>query len=1005
MLRQSGNELTNFLESHSGPAALLQVEGGMSYANGEFERLYGDRLEGRRWFEEVVPRAVREELLLGVTSGTRGAIPAFRTGDGSLGKERGGRTGIDIRWRCTIQRDTTGRGTGIVCLGEEWQVEREMEWEVRAEKLRLDQADRLAKLGHWKLNFKTGKLHWSDETYRIFETTREEFEATYEGYLKHVHPEDRALVDQTFRESVEQRKGYEIAHRLLLEGERVKYVRGAGETIYEGDGTPIRSFGIVQDVTPQKTTKESLQIRQRAIDTSSAAIGFATLDGRLSYANESFLKMWGYESFEELAGIDVRFLWKDPEEVGGILERMSRGEQYRGRLKAVRKEGEEFIATVYSEQIRDEEGAALCYIGWILNDTERYEAIQELDREQRLRTTIIETAPVCIKVINREGVIESINRTGLGYLDADSESEVVGRVAKEFLGEEHHGEVAELVGRTFAGETTEVRVRVIGLKGREIVADSFLAPIRNSSDEVTGVLSVSRDITLQHANEREMIEGREKLQAILDHLPMTVFTYNMEGITQQVEGTVLSDLGMSPEEIVGRSIYNLAEGREHILRSIWEALEGRANTVQCIQPGGRTFEIRQTPLFDDGRKQTGVIALMLEITEQARTLRELADTTMRYSSVFDALSEGVVVIEKSGSILDANPRAERILGFDRRELATMTPSSPEWNAIHEDGSPFPVEKHPSMNTLRTGVAERDVVMGIQTTGERVWLSINSQPLIRQGEEKPFATVVSFSDITSRKELAERERQTREELMHALRINTLGEMATGIAHELNQPLTSIAATAFSAQQDLMKLAGSSELTARLQKFHELIIDQSMRAGEIIRQLRRLAKKGEPKQTPCRVTEIVNDVLSTFRTDLQREHVRLNVLAEEDLPAVMTDPVQIQQVLLNLIRNSLEAMRLKLRDEREIRIEARRSEGPGGRIEILVSDTGTGIDPEILPNLFEPYVTTKSEGLGLGLPICKTIIESQGGRLNVAATGPRGTTFQFTLKRASEGEDAS
>jgi C4-dicarboxylate-specific signal transduction histidine kinase len=245
------------------------------------------------------------------------------------------------------------------------------------------------------------------------------------------------------------------------------------------------------------------------------------------------------------------------------------------------------------------------------------------------------------------------------------------------------------------------------------------------------------------------------------------------------------------------------------------------------------------------------------------------------------------------------------------------------------------------------------------------------------------------DITDRKR-AEAESQTqRLQLTHLTRVAILGQMSGALAHELAQPLTAILSNAQAAQRFLA--SNRVDLT-EVREIIEDIVNDDKRAGEVIRRVRALLRRGEIQRQPLDVQRLIRDALSIAHSDLIVRQVDVSCRLEPQLPAVLGDKVQIQQVLLNLLLNAAEAMSDNVARDRRIDISAQ-PESSGVRIS--VTDCGVGIAPDRLENVFEAFNTTKSNGLGLGLAICRSIVTAHNGRMWATNNAQRGSTFHFTL----------
>jgi C4-dicarboxylate-specific signal transduction histidine kinase len=242
----------------------------------------------------------------------------------------------------------------------------------------------------------------------------------------------------------------------------------------------------------------------------------------------------------------------------------------------------------------------------------------------------------------------------------------------------------------------------------------------------------------------------------------------------------------------------------------------------------------------------------------------------------------------------------------------------------------------------------------------------------------------------------RARQHQAELAHAARLNTLGEMAAGLAHELNQPLAAIVNY---ARGCALRLRAGEVDREQLIEVIEEMSEQALRAGEVLRRIREFARSGELHRERLDPNELVREAARLAAVDARRLGVAMHLEPCADAPAVDVDRIQVEQVILNLVRNGFEAMQGAPRRPRELAI--RTSTTALGDIEIAVSDTGAGLPEDVAVRVFDPFFTTKPDGLGLGLAISRTIIEAHGGRL-WASNGSPGATFRFTLPAATARE---
>jgi signal transduction histidine kinase len=260
----------------------------------------------------------------------------------------------------------------------------------------------------------------------------------------------------------------------------------------------------------------------------------------------------------------------------------------------------------------------------------------------------------------------------------------------------------------------------------------------------------------------------------------------------------------------------------------------------------------------------------------------------------------------------------------------------------------------------------------------------------------YPLAVAFTSYTSGRLARERNKAIeqsvalREQLAHIARVGTLGEMAAGLAHELNQPLTAMHFEAVAALELPPEAAADGMRDALA-----TISEQSLRAGEIVRRMRTFARRGESKRERTDLQPLIREVLALLAHDLRLNGITTTASLEE-APAVLIDRIEVQQVLVNLIRNAIEAMAHTAMRDRLLTIEMRVEHD---RVRVSVTDAGHGVDPEIAPRLFHPFQSTKPAGLGLGLSICQSLIEAQGGRMGTTPRQGPGATFYFELPAAA------
>jgi C4-dicarboxylate-specific signal transduction histidine kinase len=246
------------------------------------------------------------------------------------------------------------------------------------------------------------------------------------------------------------------------------------------------------------------------------------------------------------------------------------------------------------------------------------------------------------------------------------------------------------------------------------------------------------------------------------------------------------------------------------------------------------------------------------------------------------------------------------------------------------------------------------------------------------------------DITERKHAEEAVRQAQAELAHVARVTTLGEMAASIAHEVDQPLSGVV---LNANASLRFLTGPSQNLEEVRDGLLAIARDGRRASDVIGRIRALARRATTEKAPLDINDVIRDVVALAEGEARRTRARLRTELAGSLPRVPGDPVQLQQVMLNLLLNGLEAMSGVVDRPRELVISTQRE--ADDRVHVAVQDSGSGVDPQLAHRMFDAFYTTKPSGLGMGLSISRSIVEQHGGRLWAVPNDDHGTTFHFTV----------
>ncbi|MCP3460618.1 trifunctional serine/threonine-protein kinase/ATP-binding protein/sensor histidine kinase [Bradyrhizobium sp. CCGUVB23] len=375
--------------------------------------------------------------------------------------------------------------------------------------------------------------------------------------------------------------------------------------------------------------------------------------------------------------------------------------------------------------------------------------------------------------------------------------------------------------------------------------------------------------------------------------------------------------------------------------------------------------------------------------ENSRLYRDVQERETKIRRLVDANIIGIFIFSDEGEIIEANHAFLEIVGYDREDLVAgrvrwneLTP--PDWKAR---------TARAETEMRMTGAVQAFEKEYIRKDGTRVPVLIGAAGFdVRQDQGVAFVV-----DLTERKraeaEARESERRYREtliELAHANRVTTMGQLTASIAHEVNQP---IGAVVSNAEAGLNWLDAQPPNLQRVRQTFGRILSDAVRAGEIIDRIRALIRNAPPQKSPLAINDVVLEVVALTRAEVMNNSVSVQTELAGALPLIRADRVQLQQVIINLIINAVEAMSGAQEEARELVISTARSGSTG--ILVSLQDSGPGFDSNSVERLFEVFYTTKAQGMGMGLAICRSIIEAHGGRMWASAKETRGAVFQFTL----------
>jgi two-component system, LuxR family, sensor kinase FixL len=521
-------------------------------------------------------------------------------------------------------------------------------------------------------------------------------------------------------------------------------------------------------------------------------------------------------------------------------------------------------------------------------------------------------------------------------------------------------------------------------------------------DELVGAILVGSVLSLGIAegyarafrdsfhHERELRASRERFQLILDGAAVVIHVKDPAGRYLFVNRYWERLFHARSEEVVGKTaaefhsqeiIDPLRENDREVLASR-QPIEFEETVIQDGSP--LTFLSVKVPLFDVTGSAIGVCGISKDITARKVAEAELRRSEAALAALISNTTDGIWSIDRNYQVTVINSAARS--RFRKYFGAEFNP------AKASEGTPAELVRQMRALYDRAFAGERiqvEQTYDLPDGSQRHFLVLLN-PVIES--DQVTGAAVFAREITELKHAERQAREHRTQLAHVLRLSTMGEMASGLAHEINQPLGAIVNYARGCERRLR--AGSVDQSELRDAVHE-IAREALRAGEIIRRLRDLVRKDSPRQETADVNQLVREAVAIIEPEARHAGIALRLEAALDLPRVACDSIQIEQVILNLLLNGVDALEAAGNGKRTLAVETAIS--IGGAVEVAVSDTGIGL-PAPPADVFAPFFSTKAAGLGMGLSISRSIIEAHGGRLWATSNCECGSTFRFTLPLA-------
>jgi PAS domain S-box-containing protein len=903
----------------------------------------------------------------------------------------------------------------------------ELSRNLQESKARLEEAQRVAHVGHWEWDLETDVVVWSDETYRIFGLSPQERPMDLATVRAMVHSEDRdslyAGVDEDLIAGVHPdaefrivRPNGEVRTVLSLTSRRCSAM--PSDTKRDAAGRPYKLFGTVQDITDRKRAEEERQALSRDLEESKAWLEEAQRVAHLGYwvwDLETSDLIWSDETYrifgmvpqeEELIDLDKLREMIHPDDREAVFrtaeEAVRSGTRADCEHRLLRPNGEVRIVHSLGDLKKDSSGRPYQMFGTTQDITDRKRAekvLQRVSRSVQESNARLEEAQRIAHVGHWEWNLETGSLTW-----SDETYRIYGMAPQErpidiaMLREMIHPEDRESMFRKaeeslLSGVRADAEHRIVRPSGEVRTVHSRADAKRDASGRPYEMFGTVQDITERKRAEEALQQTQLYLREGQRLARMGSWAFNDAGLYWSDE--LYQIFGLDPRNGVPTVEQHLAiihpqdqASMAETIKTMFQEHCGCDVTKRIVRPDGQLRYVRcvASPVIEQ-EVFKGFLGTAMDITEQ-----ELLTQELRREQAYLAEAQSLAHIGSwaanfaTRQNFHLSDETFRIHGFEPRQGPTALESF--WATLHPEDEP--VVRATVENAIRMGTdyeirefricrADDGQIRFLRTIGHR-------NPVGEIGEY--VGITIDITELKRAEEERERLRQLEADLAHINRVNMMGELAAALSHEIKQP---IAAAVTSANACLRWLERDPPDLQRARAAAARIEQDGNRAADVINRLRSFYKKGSPpKLEIVDIRAIILEMAALLKTEAIRHSVTIHSAVDADTPKILVDRVQLQQVFMNLMLNAIEAMKDA---GGALTITARPNSQ--GQIIVSINDTGVGLPQESTEQIFDAFHTTKPEGTGMGLAITRSIVESHGGRVWATANQGAGATFHFTL----------
>ena len=907
--------------------------------------------------------------------------------------------------------DPSGEIAQVVHVARDITERKRAEQILRQSEVYLAEAQRLSHTGSWAFDVATRKyIYWSEELFRIFGFDPQGGIGSLEEVIRRFHPEDLNRWKENFERSLREKVDTSCECRFMMPDGTVKLLHLVRHPVLNDAGEVVQLIGTTMDITERKVNEEALRRSEaylaeaeRINDTGTWAWNPAS---GIQYWSKQCYRIMGFDPADGVPRLE-RFLERvHPEDLPRLRERLQRvaveKTNYETEYRVIRPSGEVRDLRVIGRPVFDSAGNLLEYVGTSIDITERKRNEEALrrsgaylaDAHRLTHTGAWAGDPTTSPVYWSEEVFRLFGfdpQHGLPTRD-----EALQRIHPEDLDNFKHAFDRVIHEKI----DSEVEFRIVLPDGIVKHVHAIGHPVLDANGEVVEVVGTTVDITDRKRAEQELLRSEAYLNETQRLTHTGSWAYDPAGGPIYWSEEMFRIYAFDPRQgfptraqrdtrIHPEDLENVRQARHKMLhKKVDSEFEHR-----IVLPDGRVrhVHVQGHPVLNPAGEVLETVGTTVDITDRKRAEQELRESEIRFRTFVDHAGDALFVYDlEQRTVVDVNREACESLGYTRQELVGNTPA-----AYHLDS--YQAEMESVAQRAMAGETVFDTHWHLRKDGTVFPVEVHTTLVSYTGRRFLLMVARDISDRLQAEEQRKRLRQLEADMAHIARVSMMGELAASIAHEVNQPLSGIVSSGGAC---LRWLAADPPNLGEVREAVRRIVGAGKHAGEVIARIRALTKRTAAPQEKLDLNETIREVLPLVGDEAKRNKVMIRTQFADDISPILGDQVQVQQVVLNLVMNGIEAMSSVGERERELVIITRNIDPE--QVQVTVEDSGIGIDPNTIQKIFDPFYTTKSTGMGMGLSISRSILQHHGGRLWATAKDGPGTSFHFTLPKYHEEE---